>query len=258
VKVFISIFGHANSVSLPLRMGMVITEKHQQFAQLSEAQYDEIGSKNQRQSEIERGNRHYTGILEIPHSDENINSPYKLQCRVVLAQPKHHDQSPPVVTILKLDGNAGDMTVTKHIERMLKRAQISVQDLLDIFHPAYVRGEIQSSNDCEDIYRYKVEPLKLDLSSIGPAEKEILQNPQPVVQAIVDNEIDDVELKGPLQFRKISIPNVKYEYVIADAYIENVRVEDDMIKFRCIDSKGHERELHSFKLSPRKHLSALH
>jgi hypothetical protein len=258
VKVFISIFGHANSVSLPLRMGMVITEKHQQFAQLSEAQYDEIGSKNQRQSEIERGNRHYTGILEIPHSDENINSPYKLQCRVVLAQPKHHDQSPPVVTILKLDGNAGDMTVTKHIERMLKRAQISVQDLLDIFHPAYVRGEIQSSNDCEDIYRYKVEPLKLDLSSIGPAEKEILKNPQPVVQAIVDNEIDDVELKGPLQFRKISIPNVKYEYVIADAYIENVRVEDDMIKFRCIDSKGHERELHSFKLSPRKHLSALH
>lgn len=258
MKVFVSIFGHANGVSLPLRMGIVITEKHQQFAELSEAHYDEIGSKNQRQIEIERGNRHYTGILEIPHVDKNINSPYKLKCRVVLAEPKHHDQRPPVVTILKQDGNAGDMTVTKHLEHMLKRAQISVQDLLDIFHPAYVRGEIQSSNDCEDIYRHKVESLKLHLSNIGPAEKEILKNPQPIVQAIVDNQIDSVELKGPLQYKRLTIQNVKYEYVLADAYIENVRIEDDMIKFNCIDSNGNERELHSFKLSPRKHLSALH
>ena len=45
---------------------------------------------------------------------------------------------------------------------------------------------------------------------------------------------------------------------MADTYIEDVRIEDDMIKFRCIDSKGELREMHSFKLSPRKHLSALH
>jgi hypothetical protein len=56
----------------------------------------------------------------------------------------------------------------------------------------------------------------------------------------------------------LSIPNVKYKYVMADTYIEDVRIEDDMIKFKCIDSKGEPREMHSFKLSPRKHLSSLH
>jgi hypothetical protein len=156
------------------------------------------------------------------------------------------------------DSNAGDMTVTKHIEGMLKRGKISTQDLITVFHPAYARGEIQSSNDCEDLYRGKIESIKFDSTNIGHAEKEIIKNPLPIIKAIAENEIETINLKDPLQFKELTIANVKYEYVMADAYIEDVRIEDDMIKFKCIDSKGNERELHSFKLSPRKHLSALH
>ena len=166
MKVFLNIFGHTNNASLPLRMGIVITEKHQQFAELVDASYDEKGTNGQRPSEIESGNRHYTGILEIPNADKNLNAPHRLECRIVLGEPKNSEQSPPIITILMKNSNAGDMTVTKHIEGMLKRGKITVQDLISVFHPAYVRGEIKSSNDCEDLYREKIESIKLDTINV--------------------------------------------------------------------------------------------
>jgi hypothetical protein len=52
MKVFLSIYGHTNSASLPLRMGIAITEKHQQFCELKDACYDEKGTRGQRPSEI--------------------------------------------------------------------------------------------------------------------------------------------------------------------------------------------------------------
>jgi len=42
-----------------------------------------------------------------------------------------------------------DLTVTKHLEEMQKRGKISTNDLITVFHPAYTRGELKSSNDCE-------------------------------------------------------------------------------------------------------------
>ena len=258
MNVFLSILGHTNGASLPLRMGIRISEKHQQFATLEGAQYDESGTKGQRQNEIERGNRHYSGVLAVPHEDKNRDLPYKSECRVVLGAPKSSDQSPPVITILRKDGNKGDMTVTRHIEQMLKRGQINTDDLITVFHPAYLRGEIQSSNDCEDIFRAHVESLHLAPTSMDQAGQEILRNPEPIVAALIESELEGVLLKDPLRHRKLPIAGVKYEYVMADAYIENVRIENDMICLSCIDSRGEPKELHSFKLSPRKHLSALH
>ncbi len=258
MKVFLSLFGHTNSASLPLRMGIAITEKHQQFATLENAEYDEAGSLGQRQNEIDRGNRHYTGTLVIPNKDKDAGEPYRLDCRVVLGAPRTSDQSPPVITLLMKSSNRGDMTVTAHIERMLKRSQITTQDLIKFFHPAYVRGEITSSNDCEDIYRKQVETIKLEAKDADPAGQEILKNPEPILKAIIGSEIDGVELRSPSKFQKLTITKVRYEYVMADAYIEDVRIEDDMIQFKCIDSKGEMRDMHSFKLSPRPHLNALH
>ena len=258
MKVFLSLHGHTNSASLPLRMGIALTEKHQQFASLEDAVYDEVGSLGQRQIEIDRGNRHYTGTLVIPNENKEVETPYRLDCRVVLGAPRSSEQSPPVVTLLMKSGNRGDMTVTAHIERMLKRGQITTQDLIEYFHPAYVRGEITSSNDCEDIYRKHVETIKLEAKNADPAGQEILKNPEPILKAMIESEIEGVELHSPSKFQKLTIARVRYEYVMADAYIENVRIEDDMIQFKCIDSKGELRDMHSFKLSPRPHLSALH
>jgi hypothetical protein len=258
MKVYISLFGHTNSASLPLRMGIALTAKHQQFATLENAEYDEQGSLGQRQSEIDRGNRHYTGTLVVPSEHKELDQPYRFDCRVVLGAPKSSDQSPPVITLLMKSSNRGDMTVTAHIERMLKRGQISTQDLIKYFHPAYVRGEITSSNDCEDIYREHIETITLEAKSADQAGQEILKNPEPILKAMIGNEIEGVDLRSPSKFEKLPISNVRYEYVMADAYIEDVRIENDMIQFKCIDSKGEIRDMHSFKLSPRPYLAHLH
>lgn len=258
MKIFLSLHGHANSVSLPLRMGITITEKHQQFASLVDATFDEAGTQGQRPSEIDRGNRHYIGTLSIPHEDRQVLQPHQFECRIVLGSPKHSEQSPPVITILKKDGNRGDMTVTSHIERMLKRGQISIGDLLETFYPAYAQGEIQSSNDCEDIFRERIASIPAALIQADPAGQEILRNPEPILRTLVANEIEDLPLKAPPRYSKLEIPGVKYKYLMADAYIEHVRVENDMIVLDCIDSQGEVRTLHSFKLSPRPQLAALH
>ena len=88
MKVFLSLYGHTNSASLPLRMGIAITEKHQQFAILEDAKYDEEGTLSQRQNELDRGNKHYTGTLVIPNESRSVVKPYCLDCRVVLGSPK--------------------------------------------------------------------------------------------------------------------------------------------------------------------------
>jgi len=258
MKIFLSMFGHTNQASLPLRMGLSITKKHQQFATLEDAVFDEDGTKGQRQDEIERGNRHYIGTLLIPNEDWLKDAPYKYECRIVLGSPKTSDQSPPVITILRRDSNRGDMTVTAHIERMLKRGQISTQDLIEVFHPAYLNGEIQSSNDCEDIFQNRLATIKISPAEADQAGQEMLKNPEPILRTLIESEIEGVPLKAPPQYKKMDIPGVKYKYVMADAYIEDVRIEDDMIVFNCMDSAGEMRALHSFKLSPRRYLSALH
>lgn len=258
MKIYLNIFGHANSASLPLRMGLTISEKHQQFATLENAKFDEDGTKSQRQEEIERGNRHYIGTLSVPNENKLIDKPHKFVCRVVLGTPKNSDQFPPVITILRIEKNRGDMTVTAHIERMLKRGQISTQDLIFTFHPAYIRGEVQSSNDCEDIFRKSIENIEISPNLTDQTANEILKNPKIVLETLMANDIESTLLRAPPQYKKLSLPNVKLEYIMADAYIEDVRIENDMIVLKCIDSKGNLRELHSFKLSPRKHLSALH
>ena len=61
-----------------------------------------------------------------------------------------------------------------------------------------------------------------------------------------------------MSYKPLPIEGVKYQYVLADAYIENVRIENDCIAFSCINSKGEVQEMHSFKLSPRPHLNSLH
>jgi hypothetical protein len=239
-------------------MGMAITEKHQQFATLENAAYDEVGTRGQRPEEIDRGNRHYFGTLIVPNVNPSLDQPYKFDCKVVLGVPRSSEQSPPVITLLRKDSNRGDMTVTSHIDRMLKRGQITTHDLITVFHPAYLEGKIQSSNDCEDIFRSQIENLVINQVNVDSVSQEIIKNPESVVKTILESEIEGVQLRAPAKFQKLSIPHVRYEYVMADAYIEDVRIENDMIQFKCVDSSGAMRNLHSFKLSPRKHLSALH
>lgn len=258
MDVFIGLKGHANCESLPLRMGIQITEPQQQFATIESAEYDDVGTKGQRQKEIEDGNRHYRGTLVISRKSGTPGEPYRLECRIVLAEPRHPGERPAVITVLQSVFGKGDLTVTKHIKEMLLRNQITPEDLIQVFHPAYVKGEIKSSNDCEDIYRTRVLKSSVQQPTNDATAAAMLNDPEPVARAIAQATADSDDLKGPPRFKKLPIAGVKLEYLMVDAYIDDVRYEDDMIKMNCIDSQGEIKELHSFKLSPRPHLSALH
>ena len=258
MDIYLGINGHANTASLPLRMGIRVTERHQQFATLESATHDELGTNSQRQDEIAQGRRHYRGTLVVPKEGQDQGEPYRLNCRVVLGEPKRYDPRPPVITVLRSDFSKGDLTVTKHIEEMLRRGQITPDDLIQVFHPAYINGQVSSSNDCEEIFRTQIQQIRVDKPASDATVNAILSNPIPVATAIAQTTSDSTNIKGPPHFRKLPISGVKYEYQMVDAYIEDVRLEDDMIRLNCIDSKGHKRDLHSFKLSPRPHLAALH
>ncbi len=257
MDIFLSLNGHTNNSSLPLRFGIKISQTHQQFSVLEGAVLDEVSTKMQRQYEIEDGRRHYIGTIYIPNEDKQ-NDGMRFPCRVVLSEPRTERELPRVITILSKDSNAGDLTVTKHLEEMQKRGKISTNDLITVFHPAYTRGELKSSNDCEDVYsKYVKGKTKIDTFN-DAAASSMLNNPEPIIYAMNSSKIEDTALHAPLQFTKLPISNVRYEYVMADAYIDKVQIENDMIKLECINSKGTAQELHSFKLSPRPHLRKLH
>lgn len=256
MKLHLSLHGHANRASLPLRHGIRIMSRHQQNVELESFSFDEVGTQNQRQSEINRGNKHYVGKLSIPN--EVGSGVSQFDCRVVVGSPSTSEQLPPIITILRQDFNKGDMTVTSHIEGMLKSGKINSEDLINIFHPAYLSGKLLSSNDCESIFDEKIRS-KTPVVSLGdPTVTALLKDPDVVVSIIKSNSIDEVDLKDPLSYKPLPIEGVKYQYVLADAYIENVRIENDCIAFSCINSKGEVQEMHSFKLSPRPHLNSLH
>lgn len=257
MDIFLGLNGHANNSSLPLRFGIKISQKHQQFLILEDAVLDEKSTKMQRQYEIEDGRRHYRGNMCIPSEDKESDG-LRLPCRVVLSEPRTDRDLPRVITILSENFNAGDLTVTKHLEEMQKRGKISTHDLISIFHPAYLKGELNSSNDCEDIYSKHIKGKLVPASFNDTAAISMLKNPDPIINAINSSSIENVELHAPLKYTELPISNVRYTYVMADAFIDNVQIKEDMITFTCINSKGKSQDLHSFKLSPRPHLKKLH
>ena len=256
MKIFLGLNGHANTASLPLRLGIQITEKHQQFPTLESATFDECGTSTQRVNEINDGRKHYFGTLAIKAVDPLSPVIHRLECRVVLASPRNANDLPAVITILQKCDNKGDMTVTRHLEKMMKKGRIKVSDIIAYFHPAYVNGEILDSTDCDDIYQRMIVTNAPPLRPDDPTITAIIQDPAPVIAAMEANSVDEVDLRAPLTYEKLSIKGVKYDYVLADAFITNVWMNGDVIHLTCINSKGAVQELHSFK--PKSHLAEHH
>lgn len=257
MKVFLGLNGHTNSESLPLRFGVQITETHQQFATLENALFDEAGTNKQRPDEIERGNKHYLGDLCIPNAVKGA-APICHPCRIVLGSPKHSDQAPPVVTILRQEYSHGDLTVTKHISGMVKRGRITVSDIITFLHPSYIDGNITDSNDVEEIYANLISPSREPKSiSTSKSDDAIIESAEEIKQTINNFSIDDSELTSPPKFSPMKLNDkVKYEYSMADAYIENAWIEDGKIWIDVIGTSGQIKRLHSFK--QRDHLIQHH
>lgn len=257
MKLFLGLNGHANNESLPLRFGITIQHKHQQYPELIDYAHDEKGTLSQRQNEIDSGNKHYIGQLHIPNEDTSAQ-PYIFDCRLVLSSPSM-GQSPRIITILKKDTNTGDMTVTKHISEMLKRNQITKDELIQHFHPAYVNGLIKNSNDCVEIYLKLKESRPQEVLLTNKSDELIIQSADELKEVVHQFDIEDTQLNEKLTYKELQLsPSIKYKYVMADAYIDDAWQSDekDKIWIRAINSKGELQEFHSFKV--RDHLSQHH
>jgi hypothetical protein len=256
MKVFLGLNGHTNNESLPLRFGIKIKEHHQQFCILQNAIKDQEGTKRQRQDEIERGNEHYSGELLIPGLDKN-NAPAPFKCRVVLGVPKLDHQSPPIITLLR-DGSRGDMTVTKHISGMVKRGKITSDDIIHLLHPAYIADKIKDSNDVEEIVASSIiNKPEAPVLTISKADELILSSADEIKATIDSFPIEGIELEAGPNFKRLSLKErVKYQYSMADAYVEDAWTANDKIWVRVIGSNGEKTDLHSFK--QRDHLAVHH
>lgn len=257
MKVFIGLNSHSNKVSLPLRFGLNLTEQHQRIAELSNPVFDAIATDAQRPDEIARMRKHYTGCLVVPHESGIAAKPYALDCRVVLELPPDDSRAPSVITVLPISTVKGDATVTRHLEGMLKKGRISSRDLLDVFHPAYLRGDIADSTDCEDVFRRHLEKVVPVISTDDSLGQQVASNAEPVVrlvEAVAESQPDLVE--GPPRFSAVVPLKTKYQYVFADAYLRDVWLSDGRINVKCIGSNGEEVTLQSFSVRP--HLAEHH
>ena len=255
MDIYINLNRHANQVTIPLRMGVTLRKEHQTHARLHDAQYDDEGTRSQRQKEIDNGNKHYLGELVVKPEKEG-DEEIRLSCRAVLSEPRAHYQDPGLVTILRSDGNKGDLTVSMALESLKKKNKISTEDIIKYFHKPYIEGNIHDSLDVYEIYSQIPKAGSVDTGgdTTGGA---VLEDPAAVAGAMGGDDIDG-ELLAPPIFKPMKISGVSYSYSMADAYIDKVRFDNDMIVLETINSKGEKAEIHSFKLSSRPHLSKLH
>ncbi|MDC0404234.1 hypothetical protein OAM26_04300 [Porticoccaceae bacterium] len=263
MKVFLPVRGHANAVSLPLRFGIRITDESQQFMVLHDAAHDEEGTNGQRPSEIERGNHHYVGTLEIKSPSGQILS--SEHCRVVLETPSRSDQSPKVITIMDADRSLvkGDNSVTQHLGGMKKSGRITDEDLLECFHPAYVAGKIRNSNDCEMVWTDYSERSQGALEVDDPVNRSVVSglaaDQKQFTELMSVSDVNEVPLTAPLTYVPMNLPNVRYDYVMADAYVHDVQRVDDRIHLTVTNSKGSKQTLKSFPLNEKtRHLAKFH
>lgn len=264
MKVYIPLYGHTNTTSLPLRFGVKLEAINQCFCELSDAIFDEDGTNQQRADEIHKGRKRYSGSLRIPSANPSeVYGPFN--CTVVLEPPGRPDQQMRVITIMSSDKESikGDLTVTRHIEGMMKNGQITTNDLINVFHPAYKQGLINTSNDCEKIWYELIKDnasISKDLNNTNSQILASFSSQNSNFEEVMDvSDIKEVDLKAPLTYKKLVIPGVNYEYVMADAYIENVRKVGNQIAFQYINSKGKASTMYSFPLAPHlSHLASLH
>ena len=262
MKLFLGINGHANKESLPLRYGLHIQETHQQFCTLHNATHDEVGTKTQRQNEIEKGRKHYRGKLEIKKIDPNKYFE-NFETRCVIEETKDRSKLSPIVTLLR-DGSRSDLATTQHIGNMVKRGKLDVKDIIEYLHPEYIDGNISDSTDVEEIYQEKILPsrqgLQIELDGTGLNALHDLPKIKESIESIPDDESiqdDESSLSFPPTFKKLELSSsVKYKYSMADAFIENVWMDNEKIYLKVIGSSEKSKTLHSFK--QRSHLAVHH
>ena len=269
MKVFVPQFKHINKSVLPLRFGVSITQTHQSFCELTNYEYDDEGTKRQRGDEKSRGNKHYLGTLIVNNEDRN-DQPINLKGRFVISPPREGHERDVVVTALRedIENLKSDIAVTKHLEGMLKRGRVTTQEIIEYFHPEYMSGKINESNDLEDVFQNLIRPIKAEaIPSVTKADQGIVECADEIISSINELELEGGEpgspngkspnRKRPLTYKPLHLKSsIKFKYVMAEAYVVDAGRADGKVWVECINSKGEIQKLQSFAL--RSHLAHHH
>lgn len=116
---------HALLDSIPLRLGLVLGERK---IYLESMEIDELGTRDQRQSEQTRGNYHVLADCFLGDGTELG------RWRLVLGKPYQERHDPPVITVLGVD--RGEMRSEGSVTEILKRERES--RMHDWLTPEYV------------------------------------------------------------------------------------------------------------------------
>lgn len=244
MPLFVPPNGHANKYTIPLRFGVVLEREDCHKAILEDALYDEEGTLNQTKRERDKGRKHYTGVLRIKTQSSNVDISTKI--RAVVEFPFDANKKPLLVTVLGVDGTKGDNTISSFLENLAQVGKITVEDIRTVFHDAYKNDRIKSAFDVQQIYESEIQSKA---TVDGSQQKELQSNPEVLTEATNVPSVEDIDLKSAMTTKPLPIPGVKYEYVMANAYIENVRVENEKIFFSYIDENEELKEIHSFKMN---------
>lgn len=258
MRIHIQLHGKANKISLPLRYGIHLTEKHQVKGDLEDFVCDQQGTKMQSEFEREKGRRHYLGVLRLACAD-TTQGDIRIKLRAVIQEPNRSGFDPSLVTVLGIDATPGDSSITKHLDGMLQRHRITTEDIRTIFFEEYSKGKIQDSNDLEVIFQERIAPF----AQVNPGDRmseTIANNPESITRVLDAVPLDpsDEGLKRPMTTYPLDLANAKYSYVMAEAYIENVRLIDDRICFDYVNETGELQTIKSFKLGHFPKLKSLH
>ena len=161
------------------------------------------------------------------------------------------------MTLLR-DGSRSDLATTQHIGNMVKRGKLDVKDIIEYLHPEYIDGNISDSTDVEEIYQEKILPsrqgLQIELDGTGLNALHDLPKIKESIESIPD---DESSLSFPPTFKKLELSSsVKYKYSMADAFIEDVWMDNEKIYLKVFGSSEKSKTLHSFK--QRSHLVVHH
>lgn len=262
MQVYIDKDAHINKSVLPLRFGISITQTHQTEGIIKKAQFDKKDTDMQKAWERKRGRKVYRGTLVFKKVNEKEGSHY-CKGKFAIEPQKKGNGCKKVVTALRLDIEKleDNNTITKHLEGMLKREQVSTDEIIKFLHPAYLDGKIRDSNCLEDVLRETVAPSQPKSGLPKSASDQAIIESGPTItktanEIDVDYDEDEEDIK-PLVFKKLNLkPSIKYDYVMADAHVLDAGQGNNYIWVKVINSKGVEQELQSFLV--REHLSHHH
>ena len=132
-KIQVILTNHAMMDCIPLRFGIVLSNKHG----FLEASSDDIGTSKQKPAEQRSGNQHFVGNF-IQNNQTIITD-----ARFVLGKESNFNYSRPIIAVMLKDVGLATRGVSDLIRAYRENGDLSPDDIKNNLHPLYINNEIK-------------------------------------------------------------------------------------------------------------------